>query len=176
VVRDAAQKRHPVVGEGSMHRFLMYVALSLVLVACKQGASPSAVDEVAQLKARDASLQNALRARDLEAIMEYYAEDAIVMPAAAPMLKGKAAVREEWKHILGIPDFETRSNLTGAEVARSGEIGYTMGTYLATMMGDDGKPVTEPGKWLSIWKKQPDGSWRIAVDIYNTDTAPPDHK
>ena len=114
-------------------------------------------------------------ARDLDSIMASCAEDAVLMPAAEPMVKGRAAIREEWKHILGIPHFESNSTLTNAEVAASGDIAHTMGTYLATMMGEDGKTATEPGKWLSVWKKQADGSWRIAVETYNTDIAPPDH-
>jgi ketosteroid isomerase-like protein len=53
---------------------------------------------------------------------------------------------------------------------------YTMGTYVARMTGQDGAPVTEPGKWLSVWRKQANGQWRIVVDTYNTDVPPPDHK
>ena len=51
-----------------------------------------------------------------------------------------------------------------------------MGTYTSQLMGEDGKLVAEPGKWLSVWKKQADGSWKVVVDTYNTDIKPPDHK
>lgn len=51
-----------------------------------------------------------------------------------------------------------------------------MGSYTSRMMGEGGKPVDEPGKWLTVWKKQPDGAWRIVMDTYNTDIPPPDHK
>jgi ketosteroid isomerase-like protein len=49
------------------------------------------------------------------------------------------------------------------------------GTYTSRMVGPKGKPLTEPGKWVSIWKKQSDGQWRVVADTYNTDVMPPVH-
>jgi len=91
------------------------------------------------------------------------------MPTAEPALRGKPAIAEEWKHILAIPAFHNQSKLEGVEIAQAGDLAYTWGSYRSRLMGEDGKITTEPGKWLTVWKKQPDGSWRIAVDTYNTD-------
>ena len=77
---------------------------------------------------------------------------------------------------LAIPDFENTSTLVAADTSAGGDLGYTTGTYLARMRGENGEMVSEPGKWVSIWKRQADGSWRIVVDTYNTDVPPPDHK
>lgn len=54
-----------------------------------------------------------------------------------------------------------------AEVAESGELGYTWGLYTLVYSGDDGEDVTEIGKYLNIWKKQADGMWRVAIDMGN---------
>lgn len=160
-----------------MHR---RIEILLSLVACLLSGcmhvAPRAADDEKALREADAAIQEALARRDLERTMSFYAEDAVLLPAAEPLIRGKAAIREEWKHLFAIPDFRTTSTLTRVEVARSADLAYTMGTYLATMMGEDGREVTEPGKWVSVWKKQPDGSWRIVVDTYNTDVPPPDHK
>lgn len=155
-------------------RFATFVPLALLLTSGLALANQSSA--VAELKAADAALQKAVEKRDLEGIVSFYSERAVLLPTAEPMVSGKAAIREEWKHILSIPDFANAASMTGVEVSSGGDMGYTIGTYRSVMAGEDGTQVTEPGKWVSIWKLQPDGAWRIVVDIYNTDIPPPDHK
>lgn len=128
------------------------------------------------LRAADASMQEAVTARDLEAILAHYADDAVLLPAAEPKVEGRAALRAEWQHVLAIPGFSSVSALSHAEVSAAGDLGYTYGTYSTRMLGEDGQPVTEPGKWLAVWRRQPDGAWRIVVETYNTDVPPPDHQ
>ncbi len=47
--------------------------------------------------------------------------------------------------------------------------------YESPMLGPDGQKLLERGKWVSVWKHEADGQWRIAVDIFNTDTPAPFH-
>jgi ketosteroid isomerase-like protein len=58
---------------------------------------------------------------------------------------------------------------TKVEVANSGDVAYLYGTYQMTTNGPDGKPMTDNGKMLEIWKKEADGSWKCALDTWNTD-------
>jgi ketosteroid isomerase-like protein len=166
-----------------MKRVAVLIALaSLPLAACDRGtttdaptaAAPSG--ELDAVKAADAALQEAVAAKDLGKIMVHYADQAVLLPAAKPQIRGKAAITEEWELILAIPKLENMSTLTGAAVSSSGDLAYTMGSYRSQMTGEDGTMVTEPGKWVSVWKKQPDGKWRIIIETYNTDIPPPDHK
>jgi ketosteroid isomerase-like protein len=149
--------------------------LPILLSSCAQpaGSKQSVSDS---LEAMDADLQKAVAARDLDKIVNFYADDAVLMPAAEPIASGKAAIREEWHHILEIPDFQNQSNLTRSVISKSGDLAYSMGTYTATLRGEDGQLAKEPGKWLTVWGRQADGSWRILADMYNTDIPPPDHK
>ena len=155
--------------------FVSAVAL-LTLCGCTQPSAKASPSEVESVRAEDAKLQKAVAAKDLEAIVSFYANDAVLMPAAEPLVSGKAAIAAEWKHILAIPKLENASKLTRVEASSANDLAYSMGTYQSKMTGEDGTMVTEPGKWLSVWKKQPDGAWRIIVETYNTDIAPPDHK
>lgn len=148
----------------------------LSVAACQQMAQRTPNEAMGSLKQADTALSRAISERNLEGIVAFYAEDALLLPAAEPAVSGKAAIRAEWKHILAIPSFESTSSLSRVEVAASGDLGYTTGTYLAKMLGEDGKPATEPGKWVTVWKRQKDGRWLIAVETYNTDVPPPDHK
>ncbi|MFP5329418.1 MAG: YybH family protein [Alphaproteobacteria bacterium] len=151
----------------------LLVTMSVTLVACAQ-ANPENRDPVAEVRAADTSISQAVSAKNLEGIIAHYSDDAILLPAAEPMIKGKAAIREEWEHILAIPDFSSQTETLDTKV--SGDLGYTYGTYRARMMGEDGKAVEEPGKFVTIWRRHSDGKWRIVVDTYNTDVPPPDHK
>lgn len=128
------------------------------------------------LRKTDVSIQAAITQKNIDSLMFFYAEDACLLPTAEPKVEGKAAIKKEWQHIFQIPDFSSTSTLTKIEISNDGSMAYTMGSYLATMQGEDGKQVQEPGKWISIWKKQPDNRWQIIADTYNTDIPPPDHK
>jgi ketosteroid isomerase-like protein len=70
------------------------------------------------------------------------------------------------------PDFSLSWTPAKAEMAASGDLGYTYGNYVLKSKDKDGKPVTQYGKYTSIWKKQKDGSWKVAVDMGNSSPAP----
>jgi ketosteroid isomerase-like protein len=58
-----------------------------------------------------------------------------------------------------------------AEVAASGDLGYAFGTYQQTAPDKSGALVNSVGKWMSVFRKQPDGSWGAVADTYNVDPA-----
>lgn len=59
-----------------------------------------------------------------------------------------------------------------AEMAVSGDLGYTYGNYVYTVKNKEGKLVANYGKYASIWKKQKDGQWKVVVDMGNSSPAP----
>jgi ketosteroid isomerase-like protein len=61
---------------------------------------------------------------------------------------------------------------TGVEVARSGDLAYEYGTYDFATKDKKGEITDEKGKYVVVWKKQADGSWKVAADIDNLDAAP----
>jgi ketosteroid isomerase-like protein len=58
---------------------------------------------------------------------------------------------------------------SSVEVARSGELAYETGAYNIVTTDKQGKSTDKKGKYLVIWKKQSDGSWKVAVDTDNPD-------
>lgn len=155
---------------------LVFAMATLAISGCNKPRAELASNEVEAVRAADAALQKAVAANDLNSIVSFYADNAILMPAAEPLIRGKEAITKEWEHILAIPNIQTKSKLVRVEASSANDLAYTMGVYRSRMMGEDGEIVTEPGKWLSVWKKQPDGAWRVVVETYNTDIPPPDHK
>ena len=148
----------------------------LLFTNCNFQRSPDINEIETILRRADSSIQNAVMQKNIDSLILFYADDACLLPTAEPIVKGRSAIKTEWQHIFKIPDFSNTSNLTKVEVSIDGNMAYTMGSYLATMQGEDGSSVQEPGKWLTIWKKHSDGRWLIIVDTYNTDVPPPDHK
>ncbi|PYX88395.1 MAG: nuclear transport factor 2 family protein, partial [Acidobacteria bacterium] len=55
-----------------------------------------------------------------------------------------------------------------AEMAASGDLGYTYGTFEFRAKDKDGHPIVRYGKYATVWKKQKDGTWKVAMDMGNS--------
>ena len=130
-----------------------------------------AADEAA-LRKLDDEWSKAAGAKDLEKTVSYYTDDALVMPPNSPVLQGKDAARAMWKSMFAVPGFGGGWKATRVEVAKSSDLGWTSGPYEITETDASGKPMTDKGKYLAVWKKQADGSWKCVADIFNTDLPP----
>lgn len=115
----------------------------------------------------DDDWSKAAAARDADKVASYYAEDGMVYPPNAPVVTGRAAARELWAEALKDPSMSLSWKTLHAEV--TGNMGYTSGTYEASFKGPDGQPGTDKGKYLCVWKKQKDGSWKAVHDMWNSD-------
>jgi len=129
--------------------------------------SNRAADEAA-LKALDIAWSKAAGAKDVDKTVSYYADEAMVMPSNSPALTTKEAIRAMWQGMLGAPNFSGGWTPTKVEVARSGDLAYVTGTYELSETDAGGKPVTDKGKYLEVWKKQADGNWKCVADMFNT--------
>ncbi len=149
------------------------LALLLLAAACGPQAPPDtrAADE-AVLKDLDAQWSKAATARDLEATVSYYTDDASVMAPNAPIATGKQAVRAAWATML-IPDISLSWQASKVEVSRSGDMAYIAGVYQMNLKDPQGKPMTDRGKFVEVWKKQADAKWKVVADIFNSDLPVP---
>ena len=141
--------------------FLFLLSLS---TACQQQAT----SDEATLRKLDDEWSKAAGSRDVEKMMSYYSDDAVVMLPNIPTLTGKEPIRSLWKSMLESPSFSGGWKATKVEVARSGDLAYVSGDYEFTENDDSGKPITDKGKYLEVWKKV-DGSWKCVADMFNSD-------
>jgi len=146
---------------------LVFLLLLLSLLTACQTQGTSA-DETA-LRKLDDEWSKAAGSRDVEKTISYYSDDAVVMPPNIPTLTGKEPIRTLWKSMLGSPDFSGGWKATKVDVARSGDLAYVSGTYEFNEKDDSGKPMTDKGKYLEVWKKQADGSWKCVADMFSSD-------
>jgi ketosteroid isomerase-like protein len=87
-----------------------------------------------------------------------------------PIVTRRAAVREAIAKDFAAEDLTWHSN--NASAARAGDLAYTSGVYQSKLKGASGKGSVDKGKYLTVWKKQADGSWKVLFDIFNTDLPP----
>jgi len=143
----------------------------LLLTACTQTAPDTHADEEKALRELDAQWSKTAGSKDLDATVAFYSDDAVVMPGDAPAANTKQAIRQLWAPLLA-PNALVSWQVSQAEVARSGDIGYVRGVYQLVMKDAAGKATTEQGKFLELWKKQADGKWKCAVDSFSSDAPP----
>jgi ketosteroid isomerase-like protein len=120
------------------------------------------------LRDLDAQWSAAAGAKDLDKTVSYYSDDAIVLPPNAPAATTEEAIRSVWKNDLAIAS-SVSWKATRVEVAKSGDMAYVSGTYEVIMTDASGKPVNDRGKYLEVWEKQINGTWKCGADVWNSD-------
>ena len=105
---------------------------------------------------------------DVERLLAFWSDDAIVVPPGAPVVQGKAAIREYVQKALAIPGFRIRWHPASATVSADGTVGYTTGENAVTVPGPDGKLITIAGRYATVWRRDQGGVWRCVIDIWNS--------
>jgi ketosteroid isomerase-like protein len=111
-----------------------------------------------------------LRARDIEALMDVYAEDAISQPPGQPALIGRQAIGEMWVGVLAAYDVEVVVEVEEIEVA--GVWAFERGRYRMRLTPRDGEvEILDEGKYLDILREV-DGEWKYWRVTWNSSLAP----
>jgi len=146
---------------------LVLVSLLLLLPTAGSAQPAPASADKAALKAELARMEDAFcamaKAQGIRAAFEHFAAPDVAFIDTDPLhLRGLAAVRAR----IG-PDRPGTSLTWSAlftDVSDDGTLGYNWGRYEARFPGADGREVVRTGFFLTIWKRQPDGSWRYVMD------------
>jgi len=134
------------------------VAVAPITIALAAGTDEKAVRDA------DEAWSKVAGAKDLDKTVAYYADDAVVLPPNAAMVTSKSGIRDLWKGFLD--SLQSISwNTTRVETSKSGDMAFTVGTYMWTMK--DGTKDT--GKYCEVWKKQADGKWKVQTDMFSSD-------
>ena len=153
----------------------LFLVLAALLVFAASGCAPK-VDveaERAAIRGLHDECVKAVQAKDVGRFLSCFTDDAMWFPPNAPLIKGKEAIREFVSEAMAHPDFAVSHELGKVEVSRSGDLAYLTYAYELTLNDPEGKPVTDRGKDIYILQKQPDGAWKIVIDIWNSDQPPP---
>ena len=145
------------------------VALILLASSCGEKTPPDtrAADESA-IRNLDAQWSKAAAAKDVDGTVSYYSDDASLLGPNAPIASDKQGIRAAWASLLG-GDSSLSWQANKVEVSRSGDLAYVQGVYQMTSKDARGKPTSDTGKFVEVWKRQADGKWKTVADIFNSD-------
>jgi uncharacterized protein (TIGR02246 family) len=147
--------------------------LTLVLVACQPaGPAPLSDADRAALEGTAQAFASAARAGNWVAVAALYTEDAVLMPPNAPAVEGRSAIQAFFTSLPPVTAFDLKT----VEIDGRGDLAYVSGNYAMTITPPGGTPVNDTGKFLEIHRRQPDGSWPLHRDMFNSDVplpAPP---
>jgi ketosteroid isomerase-like protein len=88
-----------------------------------------------------------------------------------PAVSGKAALRSYVEGALAIPGFHITWTSSEASLSPDGQLGFVLSTNAVTMPGPGGQLVTTRGRGVTVWRREAEGEWRCAVDIWNDEPA-----
>lgn len=125
--------------------------------------------ERTQLLQRDAEwAAAAFEGRDLERILSYWTDDAVVLAPGLAALVGKDALRKYVHDTMQIPGFRINWTSRDVTVSSDGKLAYMFSRNAITMNDADGLPATTEGRAITIWRRESDGVWRCAVEMWNS--------
>jgi ketosteroid isomerase-like protein len=144
----------------------------LMLLGCnrtpQQSAATQAADEAA-VRQTDENWSKAAQSKKVDDWVAFYSDDAVLLPPNDKKASGKENDRKVIADLLGLPGLALSWEPAKVEVAQSGDLAYTQGSYKLTTTDAHGQPMTDQGKTLEIWKKQADGTWKCVADMWNSD-------
>jgi ketosteroid isomerase-like protein len=146
---------------------IVTVSLALLLIA-GSGQAGDGTQGPDALLAADRAFNRAAAEHGLEGWLSYFADDATIFPPGSAIVTGLEAIREHYAATGFTPEGLSWEPVA-AEVAGSGDLGFTYGTWTLERRDAEGKTRRETGKYMSVWRLQPDGSWKVIADIGSPD-------
>ena len=158
-----------------MHRVTIVTAASLLTLTV--GCGRSAIDHEAEAEALmelSREWSGYVSSGDLESGMDFWAEDAVMLPPDLPILEGKQAIREYVEAAAELPGFRISWEPSSVYISAAGDMAYMIEGNVTELDGPDGSRVVTHGKVVTVWRKDVDGNWRNVVDMWNAAPAPTD--
>ena len=143
------------------------IVISIFIVACTETKVDLKTEEAAIIKTDSTWSALTAEGKDVDKILSYWTEDAVVVPPGQPVVRGKQALRKFVEESIKIPGFSISWRSSGVEFSPDGKLAYMYGENMTTMNDSTGNKISMPGRGYSIWRKETDGSWRCVVDIFN---------
>jgi ketosteroid isomerase-like protein len=149
-----------------------YWTLAVLLAAMPLGcrSSTPGPSSSADAVAREAeSYLLALQSNNIDSIATHWTDSIVVMPPNEPILRGRAALQTYLEGFLQQMRF-VEGQFTESSVIVSGDLATQRVAFTLTVQSvAGGTPVTNVGKGLHVFRRQPDGQWKLAMDIWNAD-------
>jgi uncharacterized protein (TIGR02246 family) len=110
--------------------------------------------------------ENYANTRDARGLATLYTENATLLPPGQPAVSGRQNIETFWRGFLDLGASDAR--LKSIHVAGSGDLVYEIGEFSAMMPQPSGGTAPGTGKYLVVFERQPDGSLRMAADMFSS--------
>ena len=153
-------RRHP--------RSILPLAALLCLAGTASAQDPADSTAAAQAIAQSAqAFSRALERGDAEGMAAQYVDDAVLVPPNGRVIAGRDSIRVFWTP--RNPDFRTLAHsLTTDRLEVVGEVAVEVGTWRQEGQLEDDQPRESAGRYLVVWRRQPDGAWKMQFDSWTT--------
>ena len=150
---------------------MAFLTLTIVFFSCTQRETIDIQKEKQSLMKLSRDWSKLVKTRDVDTIMSGWAEDAVMMVPGLPPLKGKAAIRDYVEQAFKIPGFSIRWEPLEVYVSENADMAYMIERNEVIVNDSLGNPISSYNKTVTVWRKQPDGSWKNVIDMWNSDPA-----
>jgi uncharacterized protein (TIGR02246 family) len=160
--------------DGDMKKLVLACAAALALGTTGCQAPDTHDADVKAIKDNEVQWNADWAAKDLDKLIAHYADDVFFVTAGAPAITTKDALRAAFKGMTADPVLSLKFQATRVEASKSGDAGYTMGTYTLTVTDPVSKqPVNDHGSYVTTYRKGADGSWKAVADVAVSAVPPP---
>jgi len=153
---------------------IVLLGLFLLTAGCSNTPAPppdTRAADVQAVKDVEAAWIKDNSTKDVDKIVSYFAEDGCGLYPGMGILTGKAAIKAGLAPLAADPNASFTFESTKMVASKGGDMVFSQGTYTMTMTNPKTKkPMTDKGKYLTIYMKQADGSWKAVADTYNSDS------
>jgi ketosteroid isomerase-like protein len=140
-------------------KIIIFLTFSLFSISVY---SQSSSNEVLQLLLdADNNWATACKSKDVNRMIAFYDEEATLV--VQPPVRGADDLRKLWEKYFSLPDYLLTWQAEDAWISKSGDIAYTSGPW-EQQWTQDGKLLKFTGRYLAVWRKQKDGSWKVLID------------
>ncbi len=120
-----------------------------------------------EIKNTDDQFADAFNRGDIAALVALHAENALLLPPDSPAERGSEAIESGFKELL---DAGWKNlSFTSVEVSSDGSLAYHVGNYAADVPTKEGTSEKVFGKYVDIYRREADESWKIHVTMFNSD-------
>lgn len=152
---------------------LAVVLSSVLLTGCSgEEVDPQRLAEwQAELMEADVAFGDAVANRGAEGWASFFAPGGSMISQGIGEIHGQAQILAAMEEAFADPTYRLTWEPLRAEVSGSGDLGYTVGRYTSSRVGNLGQTTRSSGLYVTIWRRQDDGSWKVEMDL-GTPTSP----
>jgi ketosteroid isomerase-like protein len=114
------------------------------------------------IRSAGARFMSAFNSGDVASVTRFYADDAVLVQANQPMARGSSAIRDVYSGFMTAN--KASLNFSPDRIVQSCDLAYEYGRYTLQITPNSGTAMTDQGNYMTVWRRMPNGDWKIVAD------------